>query len=644
MSSIEYATTEKIFSSKELANLANLEEKLELLLRQKKEKLHIVELIKKELLEVRQLAKEKNIENVSEAVGPDVVESIMDHYDTGDSEGDYFRNILKEEPPVTQDSNDQILDIKKTGSQERQKKKEVIRLPWQKARKKFMTTVKYLILAGSIYFASGAITKNGNDGITWNNKILSSEVFAFENNNQLALPEMTSASKIMGEKDLKFYTDQIDAPSPSIYSIEIRESEDRLPIENLTADSFKKSKREECFGYVCDGLVAAGISREELMLWGDAWSYERNALDAGAEKIYSIYDLHQSNIETFNKKQVKKYFEEKCIEDYTKKIYSIETFKHGDILSLYFSGSSYFNLAYKEGGGKMHTHAGIVIEENGQKYVVHTIGENRRKDKLEDILQGKTLEGRHHFGLAEIIRPDYELSARKKVELDFPVHDISEFVDDTYNRGNIVSLQSETGYKLLKCLKNNRETIKNMFNFSTEETNNILSLSVAIFGNESTFGDGEEYKNEAAEEKEVSTIFQFVRNMGDILGYDDISRGIGQIKEEKTLQEHQNIFSNMDQYSVQYAASASPFILGSIYKHLKGFCENNDIKINNEDMLNVVACVYNKGWDSNSYTKPVKERLLEYRDGKFSLQEYNKFYYIVKIKSFLRNIKFNFYK
>jgi len=332
------------------------------------------------------------------------------------------------------------------------------------------------------------------------------------------------------------------------------------------------------------------------------------------------------------------------MEDFEKGVYTKKDFEHGDLLSLYFQGSHNFKLAYEGGNGKLHTHAGIVVEENGQKYVVHTVEDRRRVDKLEDVLSGKAREGKNRFMVVEIIRPDYDLSKEKIVKLDEPIYDISSFTVENYYRGNVKSLQSKTGYELLACLKENRYIISKAYGFTEEETNEVLSLSMAIFGNESTFGDGEYYWNEAQKEKNNISIYQIIRNIADVLGYDDISRGIGQMKEEITLKDAHVLFKDMDMYSVQYAASATPFVVSAIYKHIKNSCGKNNVLISKQNLFDITLCVYNRGWDSDSYTKPVEDRLIDYRDGLFSIDEYGKFNYVVNAKSTLRNVKFDFYK
>lgn len=672
-----------------------LQEKLNNISKGRQERLEKIKSLEKELQNIEKEERKENTQLVSTITGDNVLERISEHYGDDDSESAQLTKILKEiaeKNPIETNNKKEVKILKKEGSKavkeavirlrekikeiekengdatkekedlirvekigediglkldevkEKNKKRVLEKISWPEAKNKVLKITKYLVFIGALYLAAGGISKNNDGNTTWSLKTLSERTFAFKKNNQLASPEMKSAVEIMKKNNLHFNTNEIFTPEASIKSFEIKASGFNLPINNLSSESFVKSKRTKCFGYVCDGLVAAGVSREELALWGDAWTYEKNVLDAGAEQVYSLYNLHNSNIKEFNKNKIKKYFKENCKKDSESGIYTAETFQHGDIVSLYFSGSGHFDWAYKGGNGKLHTHAGIIIEENGQKYLIHTIEERRRKDKLEDIINGKALEGKNHFGIVEIIRPDYTSSKEKKVVLEKPIYDISKFVKKSYNRGNIKSLQSKTGYQLLECLKMNRETIKKIYNLTQEETNDILSLSMAVFGNESTFGDGEVYVEEATDEKNIISLHQVMRNIADMIDYDDISRGIGQIKEEKTLQEFDSLFVNMDRYSVQYAASATPFILGSIYNHLKNFCKINNINISKKNTLNITLCVYNKGWDDDTYTKPVEERLKDFNDGKFSLDEYNKFNYVVKAESILRNVQFDFYK
>ncbi|MDQ3075736.1 MAG: hypothetical protein M3Q34_01260 [bacterium] len=523
---------------------------------------------------------------------------------------------------------------------------------WEEAKSKVIKTTKLLMVAGALWVPPGGIDTQDDGSLTWNYTTLSERTFFWKNKGtQLAIPEMKKAVEIMEDKNLYFNTGEIMTPEATIRSLEITASGYMMPINRLTLASFSESTDTRCFGYMADGLVKAGIDRNEIVLYGDAWSYEKNMLDVGATQIYSIYDKHPNAPTKFNINKIKRYFEENSAKDSgDTECYTLETFVHGDIISMYNSKSHNFDQAFEGGKGRLHTHVGILVEEDGQKYVVHTVGENRRTDKLEDITAGQL-----QFKVVEIIRPDYGSLNEKPVELKEAVYDISEFINFTYNRGNVEALRSKTGYELLKGLSMNRDVIQTILNLTDQETNDILSSSVAVFGNESTFGDGEFYINEARSEKKVFSPIQIARHIGDILGVGDISRGIGQVAEENTFglgqtkdseslgeKNYERLFGGMDRYSVQYATSATPFILGSIYNHLKNICRTENIHLSRENMLNLTLCIYNKGW--SDYEKPIEERLLQYKNGTFDMNKYTEFAYVRSANTTLRNTSFNFGK
>jgi len=131
--------------------------------------------------------------------------------------------------------------------------------------------------------------------------------FGKEKGNQRAMPEMRQAMENIKKYNLHFYKEEIITPEASINFINTKHNNFNSPIRKLNLESFSKSKREDCFGFVCDGLVQVGISREELVLWGNAWSYEKNVLDAGASEIYSLYNFHLSNITKYDKYKIKKF-------------------------------------------------------------------------------------------------------------------------------------------------------------------------------------------------------------------------------------------------------------------------------------------------------------------------------------------------
>lgn len=529
---------------------------------------------------------------------------------------------------------------KKTNKKESPKTKKPENKTWAKIKGTFRKVFKYSVIAGhltvglSSMWVAGAgwhkVDEKGDitlENINWDyDKVVER---TFSPSPQRALEQMKKAAETMIQEGLEFYNEEIAPPKFT------------MPIERLDMQSFKGSKETRCMGYILDALVKEGFSREINNLHGNAWTYSENAIAGGATKVYSIYDNHKDKPITYNQKKVKGYFEKNCLEDANKE-YNIESFKHGDLISLYYPDSHNFAKAFKGGNGKFHTHAGIIIEENGNKYLVHTVTKNRRKDPLEKVLAGKT-----PFKVVEIIRPDY-YSAKNRAREEARGVDVSEFVDCNTGEVEHEALVSETAYKLMATLEANKNTIQRMFNLSDQETNDILKLSMAVFNNESTFGVGPLYKKEKAREtqptlaKVINSPKQIIKEIADLIGYDDESKGMGQIKEEITLREYRKLFEGMDKHSIEYAAAATPFILASIHNQLKDYCAANSIFVPKSDLLIITGCIYNRGWDN--YEKPVLERLQEYKKGQFSLEEYRKLPYAKKIIKTQENIEFNFNK
>jgi hypothetical protein len=170
-------------------------------------------------------------------------------------------------------------------------------------------------------------------------------------------------------------------------------------IDNLKEIVFEKSdlevtKLEGCTEYVLNQVrsVIGKDGQEKLNMHGDAWTLGTTTERTGhSEYLYRALPTTKAKLNNAQE-----------ITDYIKKTINAapkvdaSMLKPGDIVNLFYEGSTHTKEAYDLGGNVFTSHVGIIkLDDNGNMILEHNTGGTIHKDNLQDAINGnlKSVKG-----------------------------------------------------------------------------------------------------------------------------------------------------------------------------------------------------------------------------------------------------------
>ena len=244
---------------------------------------------------------------------------------------------------------------------------------------------------------------------------------------------------------------------------------------------WKEGSREVCDRKECTAYVGQEIerkikqgSREDIGAYGDAWTIQTSLMGAGGKEIYNVFPEEKPDI--------------KNPENYIRKITEAapniteEDVSTGDVVNMYYGGSTSHAKAYKEGQRVFSTHTGIIkMGKNGEKIIEHNVDGKIYKEPLKDFLQNKvTNKAGKPVRITAITRPNYDLEDRQ---------DVYEPTETRINWENTTNEKTALGYKssaeFTQTLINNKDLLLKDIPIQESEMNNLIRAARAIKWNES---------------------------------------------------------------------------------------------------------------------------------------------------------------
>ena len=456
-----------------------------------------------------------------------------------------------------------------------------------------------------------------------------------ENNNSVAVPSDESATDIVNDQYINTATNIPNYSDPEIYkyyleghngnltpTIFVNENQDEHQLEavpflssNLSGDfeapNLYRETGVDCLqsnGNVMEGC-AGGIQlameyntplskdgvRDLNGMKGGAWQMHQNIVDAGglslfnystslatddlrdspvgSEELYNMYDKSRANFGD----------EAGVLES---------TLQTGDYVDLFYRGSEYQAEAQTDGfGSNVNTHAGLITEKDGKKYVTHNVHGKWASDLLSDVLNNRTTgRDNHQMMIVGGARPKYSTGLVNGVSFN------SNGYDKVRAGNNIVSpnYNSLTSMNYLNHLGTTLPHIQDDFQLSDGDIQLVGKAAYGSFGQESTYGEGERYnaKSYLRELMRSGKLFSQY-----IMGDDALSEGQTQIKYD--LFKDNPIFKayKLDDpdylYTEEGSSRATALIhsmnLGVINQYFAGQNLSDEVK------LNMMHLAYNKG-------------------------------------------------
>lgn len=283
---------------------------------------------------------------------------------------------------------------------------------------------------------------------------------------------------------------------------------------------FKITNDNICTSDKCTAFVGQEIEkvikqkgREKIDAYGDAWTIRDRLIKSGAESIYNAFPNIKPKVDNV----------ERYLKEITSTPINLKTsdFKAGDIINLYYGGSSYTNKAYKEGGSVFSTHAGIIKEDGkGNLIIEHNVGGKIKRDSLELLLQnkGKT-ENNKPLRITAVTRPNYG-------NINYSdVYDSTELFINFDNVANVkTSLGNKESAQFTQMLINNKDKIISDIPINEKEFNNLIKVSRILGWKESNF---------KAQPK--SELIETGSKVREALGIRESSQGFTLLKDEENI-------------------------------------------------------------------------------------------------------------
>lgn len=314
-------------------------------------------------------------------------------------------------------------------------------------------------------------------------------------------------------------------------------------MENITKQGKAcEYDNEQCATFVSD------VYKYNVL--GNAWEMKDNIEKNNGIIKYNIYDdARFKNAKDAN--SLKKITQEVKAQNKASK----EMFQVGDVVGLYWKGSSYHQTALKDGkGGTHNTHVGYVssIDKDGNPIITHNVHGKLRHDKYNNVTIG-------WIGTPKFESYEYKNTAKSTKPIDIIKHYSDSMIKDFDVDVTPEQVQKDV-YGILK-LETNLGKLK-----PTEQDIKTSQIAKNILGKNS-----------------------------DIKS---ISQGIGKLKINTLTQQEQD-FLGLDEKTInneETAIKASTYLYLKNLKTFKEYAKQNpQLKLTDQDIRDMTILSYNQG-------------------------------------------------
>lgn len=285
----------------------------------------------------------------------------------------------------------------------------------------------------------------------------------------------------------------------------------------LSFKSFPKTcSTDKCASAVTNFFLSnfGGSFIDKYNLRGDAWTMGENIVRAGGKRIFNLFDDAGAPREN-NKNVTINYVRQRAKDPEYKKMLS-EGLGVGDIVELLYPNSPNFKKAYEESNGhNQNTHIGMVVEKDGELYVLDNSGGTYHHAKLSDVINGKERRGVLITGAVSVNDgKDWRFGHNDESALYRA--DMSELgitPNEDYNKKikgeNGVGIKyhnynNEAAYREMASLKRNSGELMSSYGLNAEEFNKLAALTHAASMMETRNGSIAEGRKFRAESGNIS--------------------------------------------------------------------------------------------------------------------------------------------
>ncbi len=280
-------------------------------------------------------------------------------------------------------------------------------------------------------------------------------------------------------------------------------------------NSEKKCTAKHCSQYVGEEIEkkVKATGRENVGAFGDAWTIHTNLMGAGAKEIYNVFPDVKPSINN----------PEQYIKNLTKltPMVSPEDLKSGDVVNMYYGGSTNHSKAYEKGHKVFSTHVGIIKEDiDGNKYVEHNVGSKIYKEPLLKILNNKsTTKTGKPLRITAITRPQYNIQT-----FDGIYEPTQSQINFDKVRNPKTSFSKKESAEFVQTLINNKKPLLKDIPISSPEMDNLIKAARVLQWKES---------NVTPQPKKDNT--RWLSELRENVGIRESSEGYTQMKDEENL-------------------------------------------------------------------------------------------------------------
>ena len=279
--------------------------------------------------------------------------------------------------------------------------------------------------------------------------------------------------------------------------------------------------------------------------------------------------------------------------------------KPGDVVNIFFEGSSYTKEAYNQTAPLNNrfftTHVGIVkADDQGNLYVEHNVHGKVEKDKLQDFVDGKVKgNGKNKVSLiAGITRPNYFDGVDNDGRI--PAAGMSYYQTE-YGQFNpqgalandsdyaARSIAGETTYKFLSTIEKNKDAVLKDIPISENEFGKLMRVARVIPTLETYAGSGADYNpNPSVLLKVHQDAFMPNREK---------SMGITSLKDETNLNEQLRSKLYKSDYDLSDPVKAGLptfYVLSKNYLYLKEVANEYELDLTSDQLAKLAGLSYNQ--------------------------------------------------
>lgn len=396
--------------------------------------------------------------------------------------------------------------------------------------------------------------------------------------------------ELESDEDLVGYQENLEKQG-YFKGIDFEAADDKDIVTRKTKNSFKantdtKAKDPRCTWYVGKEIekMVKESGRESIDAYGDAWTITDRLVNKGAEVVFSVFEDEKPNL---GSGEIEPYLKERISQAGA---FDTENVKSGDLVNLFYEGSSSKDKAYTKGGKYFTSHTGIVkMGKEGKLVVEHNVGGKISQESLESLSQGK---GRNAAGkmlaVSAITRPDYQM-ANHDEEAEFS--DSTRAYINTDKVRNFKNLGSRNAAVFTQTIIKNQEALMGDIPINKSEFDLLTKATKTVGWKESGFSSNVDSPQGVGVHSTKKKLGEF----RELVGGTELSRGMTQMKDEKNLSPNlrKKYIKNQGQNLNNPAESAIPsfYAMSSRYIYLRDLAVKNKLSVTPEELskLSVVA-------------------------------------------------------